>query len=73
MSAVNVRVKEYALFFNSAKLCKRENLKTAAVGKYRTVPACEEMNTAELFYKPVTRSDVQMISVAKLNLTADFF
>ena len=68
---VNVRSERNALFFDVAQLCKRKNLESAAVGQDRPVPACEFMQTAEPFYIFVTRAQVQMICVAKLNLTLD--
>ena len=62
-SAVNVGSKGYTLLGNFAKSGKRENLKAAAVGKNRTVPACEFMQTSHIGNKLVARSDVKMIGV----------
>ena len=59
------------LLFYLAKLCERKDLKSAAVREYGPVPSGELMESAEFFHKLVARAQMQMIGVAKLNLTVD--
>ena len=60
--------KGYTLLLDLSELCKRENLKSAAVGQDRTVPAREPVESAKLLNKLITRANMEMIGVAKLNL-----
>ena len=60
--------KGYALLLDLSELCKRENLKSAAVGQDRTVPAREPVESAKLLNKLITRANMEMVGVAKLNL-----
>ena len=52
-------------------MCKRKNLKTAAVRQNRCIPIHEFVQTAELAYKLITRTNMQVICVGKLHLAAD--
>ena len=65
--------KGHSLLLYLAELCKRKDLKSAAVGKNRTVPTGKFVKSTKLLYKLVARSDVEMIGVAELNLRPDVF
>jgi hypothetical protein len=69
---VYVRCELYAFFGNLTKLRKRKHLESAAVGKYGTVPIHKLMKSTELIDKLVSGTDMKMIGIGKLNLTANF-
>ena len=54
--------------FDFTQLGQRKYLKSTAVCKNRLVPVHELMKSAHFVYNVVTRSDVQMIGIAKLHL-----
>ena len=62
-----------ALLTDLAELGERKDLKAAAVGEDRAVPGHEAVETAQRLDQLVAGSDVQVIGVGKLDLTADGF
>jgi hypothetical protein len=60
-----------ALFGNLAELRQGEHLKAAAIRQNRSVPIEEFVNTAHIVNNVITRTDVEMIRIGKLNLTTD--
>ena len=72
-SAVNVGVEIYSLLLYLSELSKREHLKSAAVGKYRSVPVHKLVKSAHFIYYIISRTNVKMIGVAKLHLTLEVF
>ena len=70
--AVDVRSKAHTLLGNLAQLREREDLKSAAIGQYRSVPIHKLVQSAHLVNQSVTGAQVQMVGVGKLNLAVDF-
>ena len=68
--AVDIGNEADALLADFAPVCKRKHLKTAAVGENGLIPVHEFMQTAQFTYDFITRTDVQMVGVGKLHLTA---
>ena len=64
-------LKGYALFFDIAQLRQRKDLEPAAVGQNRAGKAGKAANTAHLAHQLIPGTQMQMIGIAKLNLTAD--
>ena len=64
-----MRLKTHSLVRNLAHLGQAENLISAAVGQDRSVPAHESVQTAEVTYQFVARTQVKMIGIAKQHLT----
>ena len=62
-------MKGYTFFLDVAELRERKDLKAAAIGENRAVPAGEFMQTAELFYFIISGTQVKVICVAELYLT----
>ena len=71
LASVDMRGEIDTLLFYLAKLCERKDLESAAVREYGSVPSRKLVQSAELLYKLVARAQMQMICVAKLNLTVD--
>ena len=70
-SAIYVRSELYAFFRNFTELRKRENLETAAIRQNGSVPIKEFVDTAHIVNNVIARTNVEMICVGKLDLTAD--
>ncbi len=68
--AVKVRCKCNALFLYLAERGKGKYLKSAAVGKYGTLPCCKFMQTAKVVYYLVIGAKMKVIGIAKHYLTA---
>ena len=71
--SVKVRVKGNALLGDLTKLGKREHLESARIGKNGSIPVEELMKSAHLIDEIVAGSDVKMIGIRELDLTADLF
>ena len=70
MPAVHVAIEAHALLLYFSQLGQGKNLKAAAVREDRPVPGHEAVQTAEAFYEPVARADVEVIGVGQLDLAA---
>ena len=53
--------------------CQREDLKTTRVGQYRTIPSIELMQSAGLTKDVESRTKIEMIGIAKDNLSLHLF
>ena len=71
MPSVDVGIKFYAIFADLSQACQRKYLKSAAVCKYGAVPCHKFMQAAHIPHQFISGSEVQMICVGQLNLTAD--
>ena len=69
--SVYVGVKGHSLFFDPAQTGEREHLKSAGVGKDRTVPVHELPKTAHLSHDLVAGTNVEVVGIAKLNLCTE--
>ena len=65
-----MRVKADPFLFDLAKTRQRENLKSAAVGKNRSVPVHETVQSAEIPNQFVARPYMKMIGIGQDDLTA---
>ena len=61
--AINMRVKIHTLFLDLTQLCQGKHLKSAGIGKNRSVPVHKFMKTSKLFYHLVTRTHMKMIGI----------
>ena len=68
-ATVNVRSKTNSLLGDLAELCQGENLKSAAIGENRAIPIHKLADTAHVADESITRTEVQMVGVGKLDLT----
>ena len=60
------------LLLNISKFCQRKYLKAAAVGQDRTIPVHKPVQTAHITHYLIAGTQMQMIHIGKLHLTADF-
>ena len=72
-ATVHMRGEGNALFLNFTQSCQRKNLKSAAVGQQRPIPAGESVYTAQIANQLIARAHMQMIGVAQLYLTLQLF
>ena len=68
---VHMRAEGHAVLGDLPKLCERKDLKPPAIGEDRTVPIKKLMESAHSVDEIVTRTDMQMVGIRKLNLTSD--
>ena len=68
LSAVNVGVEINALFLYLSELCKGEHLKAARISKNRLIPVHKLMQAAHFIDNIITRANVQVVGIAKLDL-----
>ena len=68
--SIKVRSKRHALFIDLTKAGQGKHLKSAAVGKNRAIPVHKLMEAAHLTHHIVTGTEMEMIGVAQLDLTA---
>ena len=71
-SAVHVGSELHAFFVDLAELGERKDLETAAVCENGSRPIEKLMDTAHIADNVVARTNVEMIGIGKLDLTADF-
>ena len=67
---IKVRGESHALFIDLTKAGQGKHLKSTAVGKDRAIPVHELMETTHLTHHIVTGTEMEMIGVAQLDLTA---
>ena len=76
LASIDVRAESDALVGDFPIFCERKHLKTAAVGKYRPVPANEFVQAARLVDDVHPRAEVQVVGVAKddfgIDVVAEF-
>ena len=69
--AVDVRGEIHTLLLDPAQACQREYLKSAGICQDRPVPRHKAVQAAQIVHEAVTGSQMQMVGVGKLDLTAD--
>ena len=67
-ATVDMRGKTNALLGDLAQLCKRENLKSAAIGEHGALPIHKLADTAHIADQCISRTKMEMIGVGKLDL-----
>ncbi len=71
--AIDMRLKEDALFLDLPRARQGKYLVAAAVRQYRPAPSAELMQPARLFQHLETGPQVEMIGIAKDDLRPDIF
>ena len=71
MPPVNVGIEIDPFFFDPAQGSKRKDLKTAAVGKDRTIPGHKAVQSAHITDQTIARANMQMVGIGELDLAAD--
>ena len=68
--AVHMRGEMYSLLRNPAQAGKRKHLKAAAIREDRPIPVKKLVDAAHIVDHVVPRTDMQVIGIGKLDLTA---
>src|SRR5689334_21854855 len=71
--AIEVRAKCYAFLTDLAEFAEAEDLKSAGVGEHGAIPRHEAVEASKLADVLVSRSEIEMVSVAENDFRAQFF
>ena len=69
LMSINVRGEIDTLFLDLSQGCQRKHLESAGVRQNGTIPIHKLMQAAEIVYELVARTNVQVVSIGKLDLT----